>query len=69
MHLNFSIASWPVVLNGIPAYSSMGSLTVAVSGSQTSALGAGSLLPQAKRVAQSARAEKVRVLVTVISQS
>jgi hypothetical protein len=50
VHLNFSIASWPLVLNGMPAYSSIGSLTLAVSGNQTSALGAGSLLPQAKRL-------------------
>jgi hypothetical protein len=34
----------------MPAYSSIGSLTLAVSGSQTSALSVGSLLPQAKRL-------------------
>jgi hypothetical protein len=34
----------------MPAYSSIGSLTLAVSGSQTSALGAGSLFPQASRL-------------------
>ena len=69
MHLNFSTASCPLVLNGMPAYSSMGSLTTAVSGSQTSVLGVESLLPQAKKVAHSARVEKERVLVTVFSQS